>query len=530
MPLRNTKVWIFGFMTLLAGVLFIGFLELILQTVGFGKNYDFIIEGIGKDKSGKKSLNSQYIALHYFHHLPIKIHALFQDNPWFADTEFSQQKPANTYRIFLVGASTTRGFPYSHRETSYSGFVDKILHDLHPTRKIEVINAGYDALSSFGVLDVVRQVIDESPDLIIVYSGHNEFIGHFGVNSSVNVGHNRPLIRLILRLHASRLYLLNELMVLKLQSISKPLPSQNSGINLFKLMLNKDRVHWDDELHAVAENNYVMNLQEIADLGKRKGVSLLFSTLVSNLKDFSPLQSEFSPSTSNKNREVIFSRLQFAQEAIEHKNFKKAIEFLSASRNLDPHYAQTHFVLAQAYEAASEFAQAREEYQLAREYDKIHLRSCLKLNRTIRRLGRANQIPVIEMEKAFEKSSANGLIGNDLFLEHVHPNINGHLVMADAIVRAMAANNLIASRESWDWKRFRQAQDYVRDSRFDRKEMVQARTTAGLLLLDFPFFKCKEGNALLKSVYRIDQGKKKYNDCLDNYNELHSVAMANNLN
>ena len=66
-----------------------------------------------------------------------------------------------------------------------------ILNDVVPGKNIEVINAGYDALSSFGVLDLTQQIIDQSPDMLIVYTGHNEFIGHFGVNSNINYGDQR---------------------------------------------------------------------------------------------------------------------------------------------------------------------------------------------------------------------------------------------------------------------------------------------------------------------------------------------------
>lgn len=526
MALRNKKRWVFGVLTLVLGVCLIGFLELILQVVDFGANYDFVIEGNRPDKSEKKSLNSQYIALHYFSHLPVKLQAVFRENPWFEDTEFSKNKNPDTYRIFFVGASTTRGFPYPRRATSYSGFADQILHDVLPGRKIEVINAGYDALSSFGVLDVVRHVMDQSPDLIIVYSGHNEFIGHFGVNSSVNYGQNRHLIQLILRLHESRLYLLNELFLLKLNSISKPLPSRNSGINLFDVMLNNNKMSWGEEDHRIAENNFQENLEEIARLGEKRNVPILFSTLVSNLKDFSPLLSEFSRSLYPKDRQSILSNLEMGYEAIEHKNFKNGIRYLKTSLVLDPYYAQTHFELGQAYEGQADFVHAREEYQLAREYDKIHLRSCLKLNKIIRKIGKAHHIPTVEMGTAFEKASPNGLMGNNLFLEHVHPNINGHLIMADAIVHVMASNNLISRQKNWRWQRLRRAQDYIHDSGFNRKALIQSRSTAGRLLMDFPFYKCREGYEILKSVNLADRETKQFNDCRNKFRELHPVASA----
>jgi hypothetical protein len=40
-----------------------------------------------------------------------------------------------------------------------------------------LLNAGCNALNSLNVLDVFTSLIKYKPDLVIVYSGHNEFFG-----------------------------------------------------------------------------------------------------------------------------------------------------------------------------------------------------------------------------------------------------------------------------------------------------------------------------------------------------------------
>lgn len=507
------KKWFSALTVVFLSLVFMLLLEAILQTVGFGKNFDFVIEGKLPDKAEKSSLNSQYIALHYFHHLPVKLSSIFSDDPWFEDTEFSHPKSPGVYRIFLVGASTTRGFPFSRRKMSYGGFMEEILHDVLPDHKIEVINAGYDALSSFGVLDVVRQIIDQSPDLIIVYSGHNEFIGHFGVNSTVNLGQNRFLITTIQRLHASRLFLLNELALLKLKSFGKPDPSRNSGINLFKVMLRKDKFHWTAREHEASEKNFERNLQAIADLGRRKGVDIVFSTLVSNWKDFSPLRSELDPRLSPGDRRALIIHLQNGLKALHNKNFKEGVRMVKKSLALDPKYAFSHYELGRGLEMQGDYSRARDEYLKAREWDRVHLRGCLTFNRIIRRVGERNHDLVIDMGKEFEQASAHGLVGNNFFLEHVHPNINGHLIMADAIVHSLSRYGYIEPRDHWQWRRMHRAEEYVRHLGFDRKEYVHARATVGRLLLDFPFYRCREGREMLDSVGRANAEKKLIDSC-----------------
>ncbi|MEJ0081907.1 MAG: hypothetical protein WDM78_13385 [Puia sp.] len=41
----------------------------------------------------------------------------------------------------------------------------------------------------------------------------------------------------------------------------------------------------------------------------------------------------------------------------------------------------------------------------------------------------------------FEANSANHMIGNELILEHVHPNLNGYALISDAFYEAMKKIN-----------------------------------------------------------------------------------------
>jgi tetratricopeptide (TPR) repeat protein len=52
------------------------------------------------------------------------------------------------------------------------------------------------------------------------------------------------------------------------------------------------------------------------------------------------------------------------------------------------------------------------------------------------------------MKSAFESASPKGLVGDDLLVDHLHPNIDGIFIMADAFYQAMRSNQLIDS--SWD--------------------------------------------------------------------------------
>ena len=60
----------------------------------------------------------------------------------FRGTEFSEIKPSDTYRIFMVGGSTMFGSGESSDETTIPGILQKIFDSDSSVQKIEVINAG----------------------------------------------------------------------------------------------------------------------------------------------------------------------------------------------------------------------------------------------------------------------------------------------------------------------------------------------------------------------------------------------------
>ena len=83
-------------------------------------------------------------------------------------------KPANVFRIVLLGGSTTHGWGVSDDET-----VDAHLRDLltnwQPERRSEVINLAFDGFDSYQVFERLRtDGLPRDPDLIIVNLGIND--------------------------------------------------------------------------------------------------------------------------------------------------------------------------------------------------------------------------------------------------------------------------------------------------------------------------------------------------------------------
>ena len=93
----------------------------------------------------------------------------------FRGTEFSEIKPLDTYRIFMVGGSTMFGAGATADETTIPGFTQGFLNERDFGFDIEVINAGIQGADSDSELNLAEQKLRKfNPDLIIVYDGWND--------------------------------------------------------------------------------------------------------------------------------------------------------------------------------------------------------------------------------------------------------------------------------------------------------------------------------------------------------------------
>ncbi len=98
---------------------------------------------------------------------------------------FIKDKKANAFRIFCIGGSTTRGWPFNPK-LSYPLLLSLYLKDLLPERTIEVINAGICGSDSSSDIALFKEIITYRPDIILVYEGRNEELDlplHLGYKS-----------------------------------------------------------------------------------------------------------------------------------------------------------------------------------------------------------------------------------------------------------------------------------------------------------------------------------------------------------
>ncbi|HEY4063107.1 MAG TPA: hypothetical protein VGM30_14475 [Puia sp.] len=304
---------------------------------------------------------------------------------------FLVHKTPGTLRIFVLGESTTVGYPYMHNGSFHRWLQYRLLHSF-PDRDIEVINVSLTAVNSYTVLGFGRQVMEYEPDALLVYTGHNEYYGALGVGSTSRIGSNRTLVKTILWLRRWRLVQLMQAVVRSFHAA----PVIDTRENLMQRMALKQTIPYGSADYYTGIRQFGENMDAFCRLCKDKEVPLFLSTLVSNEKDQAPL--------------------------------------ISGEGGADG-----EFRLGDTAYAAGRYVEAKRDFVRAKELDLLRFRAPDTLNTIIRDLCKTygGDVHLVDTRAVFEEHSPHGILGKETLLEHVHPNLYGYALMSEAFYTGM---------------------------------------------------------------------------------------------
>ena len=104
----------------------------------------------------------------------------------FRGDDFSEKKDLDTYRIFIVGGSTTFGGGTTSDDTTMPSFLQKKFDVTNSDKKIEILNAGIGSAYSYSEKYLIENdLMKFQPDLIIIYSGGNDANNRYGTEYSI---------------------------------------------------------------------------------------------------------------------------------------------------------------------------------------------------------------------------------------------------------------------------------------------------------------------------------------------------------
>jgi len=363
--------------------------------------------GVGTDMSllqNKRINNQRYLLIH-----PFFCYRYFPNYtatvPATVPQLFVRQKPDNVFRIYMIGESTSKGFPYSRTE-SFPYQLEQMLNNAKTQYRFEVINFSMDATNSQIGLDVVKEITAYPPDMAIIYYGHNEFIGIGGAGS-----YHHPFFQLNKKFSHLRLYQ-------SLKLISTKISKQDPR-TLLERMTTKKGVEYNSGVYQNTMNDFEKSYEAILNLLTRNNVTVITCGVVKNVKEFKPLESK-GKKTSTEIEKII-------------ENIKSEKDTLKLIQQLNEKIKDN---AALAYVAAETLLESRKNklakyfYYKACDLDMLRLRASSDINKIIERLSIKYNCSYIDLQEFINNLDKDGIAGNDLILEHVHPSLACHTAIA----------------------------------------------------------------------------------------------------
>jgi Flp pilus assembly protein TadD len=382
--------------------------------------------------------------------------AVYETSPeklaFFNHQQFPADKEPGTYRIFALGGSTTAGRPYD-AEFAFPAWLQRYLDQAAPSRRFEVINAGGISYASYRVAVLMRELLRYQPDLFVVYTGHNEFLEERTYSELI---HQSPLLKsLRLRLNGLRSYTLARHAVRKLKGSSADLPTTLDANVATRLdsWRGLELYERDDELRASIVAHFEYNLRQMTAIAADAGVQLLFIKPVSNIKDFSPFKSQHRDDIEPLARQEIAGSLEESQRLLAADRPDESCSLLERAVATDPEYAQTHFQLGQCLLALERHGEARAAFLLAKELDIAPLRALEVQVDLVESIASERGLPFIDLETILEADSrrrfGHTILGSDYLLDHVHPDIPVHSLIAEQVLDWLASQGIASVAADW---------------------------------------------------------------------------------
>ena len=373
--------------------------------------------------------------------------------PFIAPQEFSVAKPPGSFRLFCFGGSTVYGHPYTG-ETAFPKWLELELAARDPGRSWQAINCGGVSYASYRIAPMVREVLRYQPDLVIVATGHNEFLEDRTYHAlKTRSALWTRLQRTAYALHTVglvRQWLHRDAAAgsppLAAPADAAPLPPDvttrldyASGYASYR----RDEVWWQN-----VAAQYDESVRQIVADCRAAHVPVLLVRLGSNLRDCPPYKSEhrtgLAPGT-----EADWQAAFDLATAAEKTDLPRALHFYQEAAAIDAEHALLNFRLARVLDRLGRTAEALPYFEKAKDTDICPLRITAPLEQTLLKIAAETHTPLVDAAQVLAARSPAGIPGNDWYVDHVHPTIGGHQWIARTIAAQFPARGWLASPAEW---------------------------------------------------------------------------------
>ena len=366
--------------------------------------------------------------------------------------EFLAEKPANGFRVFVVGESSAAGVPYDVGH-AFSGFLQMRLAAELPSLLVEVVNAAVPGYGSRRMLPVVEDIARHEPDLLIFYAGHNEFAepryyAHL-------VGMDPRLFRAWEALASTRLYALAaRLPLIGVDVEPKPprfeFESLDNPLQMFAVRTKHlEGAYPTDRERAWAERHYRFNVETMTDVVLDAGARMMLVTIGQNFADWPPGGTAHRDGLDPASEARWDAAVADGERRAADGDCAAALDAFARALAIDDAHAGLHWRIAGCARRLERWDQARDAYRRASDLDRMPHGAPTRFNEVLREVATERGALLVDAASVLEQASPHGLVGDDQFVDLVHPNLVANQRIAATIADALRAAGIPLPAGEW---------------------------------------------------------------------------------
>ncbi|MGC8640137.1 MAG: hypothetical protein ACP5XB_09710 [Isosphaeraceae bacterium] len=344
-------------------------------------------------------------------------------------TTFPEQSHPGELSLVVLGGSSAMGYPYSPL-LSIGQIVSWQIEEALPGCRVHLdirADLGRNLEDQHQELSKVKR----RPDLVIVDSGHNEFLSRFDGSRDAGYAEAPAGVLLLgayqLSLHSPFCRWIYE--TVRQHRVGGPPPS----INQHQLI--------DVPMYSPSEYYQIVvdfrrRLEAITSYCEQIGAVAVLVIPPANESGFEPNRSLLPERVSPPEREEL-TRRYFAARARESSSPEESMKQYRSLIEAQPDFAEFHFRLARLLDKAGKYDEARGHYINARDLDGFPVRCRTEFMQIYREVAAHHDCILIDGPEALRAKSRHGILDDELVHDAHHPTFAGHLTLAQAIMNEL---------------------------------------------------------------------------------------------
>ena len=421
------KTLLFKIIAILLPFFFIFLAEVSLRIFKYGNNFDLFVE---YPQTPGYLVFNPHASEKYF---PDKRFATVGNSEF-----FKKKKDNNTIRFFVLGESTSIGYPYFHNASFHRWLLYRLMHT-YPDKNFEIINLSLTAVNSYTIKGFTKELINYEPDAVLIYVGQNEYYGALGVGSTQSIGGSTKLVNFILNLRTLKTV---QWATNAYQKTAKIFRSKDvrTEVTRMEMMVGNQQIPFQSELFKRGIDQYRTNMTETLSILNKNKIPVFISNLIYNEKDLAPF---ISANVDEAKYPEFNTKYKSGLEALGKGDSLAALNLLNDANRIFSGHAGCNYQLGQLSYAKGDFVQAKSYFIQAKELDELRFRASEELNKVITDLcSQFSNAHLVDTKTKFEKFVGNGILGDNLLTDHVHPNLAGFSLMSDAFYQSMKTEKM----------------------------------------------------------------------------------------